>query len=1636
MAKKKLNRKVALLGSAVFVFVAGLTIFIVLYLSRDPHKFIQDGDAAIQEARQTTDPEQQEELYKQAQRNYAKAYNLAKTDELKVETLHNLTDVLLETNKWRDALGTWAQIVQIEPKDLTARYNRLKYFYLTAQTSSGLIWQDVASQASEFIEMIERPGADPELATKDVSEWEVKELRQKGESTHRLGPYLHLIRGRATLETAQRGMVTNREEALSRATGDLEKVKQLEPANTDIYLYLAQAAILKGEIELSTGSLDSRENAQNEAIELLTEAVQATNDGLQANINLLRTKHRLLQRNPTPDQRENILSIEPDYLALTAKFNSDDDAFAALAEYYSDYRLGPNYLDKAIEAIEKACKLDEQKPDYALVAANLYTKRFNVHKQKKDLDSAIRTAKKALSLPDIQEMTGPRSTIAKLYQIQFNGLLVDTYVDQILDSTGKLDESQAREFLAEAQQAAHQIEQIFGSGDDPGVIKWQGMVELAAASIDGQDSGPAIRKLYSTYTQLKASNRSDPRLCYRLAKTFANTAESGAVGEFLADAILNGIEGIQPEARLDYTEILIRAMMWQRALQNIDLYELRCGKTDRSQMLRIRALIGAREFADAQQYLEQMPQRDPNWVATKLDILKSKSSQIRRINNLRQEKKLTDTIGGGVLDQEFQEPADKRSNEQLSADMQNILSAFSENMEILLDKDPDLLQANTVSSVCESAVAIGYLGQANLIIEKFLKYKPDSTMALFYKKLLSEPEPAKVSDERRREIQEEVLSGIASPGGRAIALGLFYETTGEPNKATEQFEQVAGISGGANTLQVDEMLRRRAVGYLFDMALGKQDWDTAENIMQVARQENLDDCSGEFFAARIAFAKADYETALSSASSALAQRPVFGYGYLLRSRINAALGNDAASLADIQMAARTNPFDKTIARELAAQLYSRNQKLGDGVSSAQQIETRNAIDRAMALNPGDLQLMSFYAEYISESEPNRALALRQSLQQNSPSLENALLLARLATRLALDNTGQRHRALLDMAASALDRARNYDPQNPAVLESYAEYYRMTDQQDKAEQLLKTTQEPGLLWRHYVKMGQYEAAKNILEQHYQADPMDIDTVKGLLYLAEKARDKDEVVKYADKLLSIEETADNQLLMIQTYLNTGLVKNAEQKLASFTERYPTDGRGLLLGTLLYMKQGRLDEALELVNKRLEGDQSDATAWQLRGQINDMLAEYDLAIADLKRSINLLDSITTRVSLARVYLKSRRTEDAITELKGIVDDAGAPDEARSLLERIYLRQKRTELLKDFYAKIISQLPDNVYWHNRAARFASITGDFGKAEQLYALALQKSKEQGQVDIDSLGGHLQALLDTGKIDNLFEEAGKYIDGDLAPVAYFRMAEGRMKLGDRATAVEYCRKAVDKTGNNAMLASQVLDKMYTLLGGQEVESLCQQMLASDPESVAANWSIYNLCRLKGDYNRAKEYIDKLINTVNPEDPQWLDYTMKKSEVLILAFNKTSDKNYLDEALQVYESILTKQPNNTQVLNNIAYILAENDRDLEKALEYAKRAYEASPDDPGYLDTYGFVLQKQGKYSEAVKYEQSAIQQYEARQIETPTEVYEHLGQSHEKLGQLPQARAAYEQALEAGGENMPKPVRERINTAIERVGNI
>ena len=126
------------------------------------------------------------------------------------------------------------------------------------------------------------------------------------------------------------------------------------------------------------------------------------------------------------------------------------------------------------------------------------------------------------------------------------------------------------------------------------------------------------------------------------------------------------------------------------------------------------------------------------------------------------------------------------------------------------------------------------------------------------------------------------------------------------------------------------------------------------------------------------------------------------------------------------------------------------------------------------------------------------------------------------------------------------------------------------------------------------------------------------------------------------------------------------------------------------------------------------------------------------------------------------------------------------------------------------------------------------------------------------------------------------------------------------------------------------------------------------------------------------------------------------------------------------------PTNTSVLNNLAYLLAQNDQQLGMALEYVEEALASDPDNAVYLDTYAFVLQKNGRTAEAARAIAAALQQYQIRGGAS-AEVYEHLGMIREAQGDTDGALAAYRQALELGGGALSEVAKERIDLAVGRL---
>jgi tetratricopeptide (TPR) repeat protein len=778
-------------------------------------------------------------------------------------------------------------------------------------------------------------------------------------------------------------------------------------------------------------------------------------------------------------------------------------------------------------------------------------------------------------------------------------------------------------------------------------------------------------------------------------------------------------------------------------------------------------------------------------------------------------------------------------------------------------------------------------------------------------------------------------------------------------------------------------------------------------------------------------AKGDSQIALDRLSNCLKIRPVFPNGYLLRSQVNGSLGNYDNAISDAKTAQRFNPIDKETVKQVAVVLYNRNLRLGRSVSSEQIAETEKALIRAIALNPEDWNLRSIYAEYISKREPANALAVRQRLFKRFPNVENSLMLGNMAMRMALKEMDeQRRTGLLEIAGSAYSKAYKMEPDNKAVLDAYSEYLRLNGRRDEATGLFAGQDDA--LWQFYLRDGQYDKARDILGKLYQADPANVAVVRGFVLIAARTEDKEALKKYSQELLSLEDTPDNELMQIQAYLEVGLVNEAELKLESFRERNPEEPRGILLEAWSAMTKGQLKRALELVNQNIEVDPENAVAWRLRGQVNRFLGNFNQAVEDLQKSKNIDTNPSIRMELAMAYHRVGRSTAAIGELVAALKNQQAPPRVRTMLEQLYLQMGRTTDLENFYQETLQKYPDSGQWSFRAGQFAMQQKQYEKAEQLLKKAWEINEGQGGY-VRALDKYLEALWLDEKYEELLKYASKYIDTKFAPIVYAQMAQTRFKMGSKATAMDYYRKAIEKCGTNNTLILSILQNMSNIVGQIEVAKWCDEKLRTNPDSMAANLMMFKLTQQRGEYNKALEYINKFLSLVDPESPSWIEQMFNKANTLTMAYMKTSDKRYLSTAILEFEKILAKQPDNTSVLNNLAYFLADNDEQLDKAVECAKHAHEASPNDAGTMDTYAYALCKAGEYAKAEEMLQMAIQIFERESMTVPWDVYMHLGMAQEGLGQKAAAAESYRQALEVGGRGIPKNKKEELMKAIERV---
>ena len=136
-------------------------------------------------------------------------------------------------------------------------------------------------------------------------------------------------------------------------------------------------------------------------------------------------------------------------------------------------------------------------------------------------------------------------------------------------------------------------------------------------------------------------------------------------------------------------------------------------------------------------------------------------------------------------------------------------------------------------------------------------------------------------------------------------------------------------------------------------------------------------------------------------------------------------------------------------------------------------------------------------------------------------------------------------------------------------------------------------------------------------------------------------------------------------------------------------------------------------------------------------------------------------------------------------------------------------------------------------------------------------------------------------------------------------------------------------------------------------------------------------------------------------------------------DETGDKK---AAFKTMEKLLALHPDNYQALNYVGYTLAEEDRDLDRALTLLMRANDLAPNQSYIVDSLAWAYFKAGKLDDALKEIRRAVTLDE----HTDASIWEHYGDIAARAGLKDEARTAYQKAMELKPDNA-EALRQRLS---------
>lgn len=222
--------------------------------------------------------------------------------------------------------------------------------------------------------------------------------------------------------------------------------------------------------------------------------------------------------------------------------------------------------------------------------------------------------------------------------------------------------------------------------------------------------------------------------------------------------------------------------------------------------------------------------------------------------------------------------------------------------------------------------------------------------------------------------------------------------------------------------------------------------------------------------------------------------------------------------------------------------------------------------------------------------------------------------------------------------------------------------------------------------------------------------------------------------------------------------------------------------------------------------------------------------------------------------------------------------------------------------------------------------------------------------------------------------------------------------------------------DNASVRLALIQSLWKEQNFDEIIRLSKEATQYNPDEMAFYYFLGVCYFQKGNNDASLDALRRGVSQINSKSNKEFvsDFYAIMGDIL-------HEKGKSTEAYAAYDSCLQWKPDNISCLNNYAYFLSEEDKDLDKAERMSKKTIDEEPENPTYLDTYAWILFKQQRYEEAQKYIDKVL---ELSQSPDAT-LLEHAGDIYSKTGNTKEAVAFWKRALEGKSKNA-KLIRKKI----------